>query len=99
MADAIARSSIRIEQLAACEEPAPDELVGDAEQTLRVADALERLPADYRRIIELRQFEHRSYDDIAKETGSTSPAARMMWVRALIRLRQEIGVPTDSETS
>lgn len=86
--DAIAQSSLRIEQLAACEQPRPDEAVANAEQSLQVAEALQRLPDDYRRVILLRQFEHRSYDEIAVELNRSPAAARMLWVRALVELRQ-----------
>jgi RNA polymerase sigma-70 factor, ECF subfamily len=59
------------------------------EQQVLLADALERLPADYREVIILRNLEDLSYDEIAQRMGRTPGAVRMLWVRALAQLRAE----------
>jgi len=98
MADAVARSSLRIEQLAIGREPAPDEAVDGDEQSLLVAAALERLPDDQRRVIEMRHFDHQSYDEIATALDRSPAAIRMLWVRALVQLRRELTKLSDSPT-
>ncbi len=88
VADAMAHTSLRIEELAIGKEPAPDEVVDHAEQCLLVAEAIEKLPEDYRRIIELRHFHGHSHASVAAELGRSAAATRMLWVRALVELRR-----------
>ncbi len=96
MADAVARSSLRIEQLAIGREPSPDEAVDGDEQALLVAAALDRLPEVQRQVIQLRHFGHQSYDQIARQLNRSQPAVRMLWVRALVQLRREITQLSDT---
>jgi RNA polymerase sigma-70 factor (ECF subfamily) len=86
--DAMADTSVRIEELAIGKEPAPDEVVGNAEQSLLVAAAIEKLPEDYRHVIELRHFHGHSHASVAAELGRSAAATRMLWVRALVELRR-----------
>lgn len=58
-----------------------------AEETLALAEALQRLPEDQRRVIELRHFEGKSHQEIAELMGRSPAAIRMLWVRALRNLR------------
>jgi RNA polymerase sigma-70 factor (ECF subfamily) len=59
------------------------------EQTEAVQQALERLPEDYRRVIALRYQEELSFEEIGKLMNRSPNAARMLWSRAVERLRQE----------
>ncbi len=56
------------------------------EQAVLVAQALAKLPADYREVIVLRHLEGRSFDEVAAALGRSSGAVRMLWMRALERL-------------
>jgi len=87
-ADAMARSSLRIEELAVGAEPAPEEAVENAEQSLRVAEAVGQLPDEYRRVVEMRHFQDQSHAAIAAQLGKSPAAVRMLWVRALVELRR-----------
>ncbi len=87
-ADALARSSLRIEELAIGADPEPDELVENAELGLRVASAVQQLPEEYRRVVEMRHFQDQSHAAIAAQLGKSPAAVRMLWVRALIELRR-----------
>jgi RNA polymerase sigma-70 factor, ECF subfamily len=58
-----------------------------AEETLALAEALQRLPEDQRRVIELRHFEGMSHQQIAQLMQRSPAAIRMLWVRALRNLR------------
>lgn len=89
-ADALARTSMRIDELAVGKDPSPDEVVDQAEQSLLVAAALEQLPSDYRRVIEGRHLRQQSHASIAAELGRSPEAIRMLWVRALVELRRVI---------
>ena len=88
--DALAQTSCRIDELAIGKEPAPEEVVGNAEQTLLIAAAMEQLSEDHRRVIELRHFRQQSHASIAEELGRSPAATRMLWVRALSELRRVI---------
>lgn len=57
------------------------------EQAVLLADALARLPADYREVIILRHLDRLSFEEIALRMGRSAGAARMLWARALERLR------------
>jgi RNA polymerase sigma-70 factor (ECF subfamily) len=64
------------------------------ERTRHLAAVLERLPDDYREVILLRNIEGLSHDEVARRMSRGVGAIRMLWVRALARLRQEAGTPT-----
>lgn len=90
--EAIAESSRRLG--AALEAPgsSPSQRAGRHELELRLADALARLPADYAEIILLRNVEGLPHEEVARRMGRGVGAVRMLWVRALARLRQELDV-------
>ena len=53
-----------------------------------MADRLAGLPAHYRDVIVLRNLEGLSFDEVARRMGRTPGAVRLLWLRALDRLRQ-----------
>jgi RNA polymerase sigma-70 factor (ECF subfamily) len=61
------------------------------ERELRLAEALARLPDDYRQVILLRNFEGLAHEEVAQRMKRGTGAVRMVWVRALARLRAELG--------
>ncbi|HEV3255895.1 MAG TPA: sigma-70 family RNA polymerase sigma factor [Gemmataceae bacterium] len=61
------------------------------EQAARLLAAIERAPADYRDVLQLRNFEHLAYADVATRMGRSEQAVRQLWVRAVKHLRQELG--------
>ncbi len=75
----------------------PSEAASRHELELQLANALSRLPADYAEIILLRNVEGLSHDEAAKRMGRGVGAVRMLWVRALALLRQELEPDGDSE--
>lgn len=60
------------------------------EQAVLLADVLDRLPEDFREVIILRNLEDLPHDEIARRMGRSPGAVRMLWVRALARLREEL---------
>lgn len=58
------------------------------EQAVLLADALERLPADYREVIILRHLEGLPFPQVAARMERTEDSVQKLWVRALARLRQ-----------
>jgi RNA polymerase sigma-70 factor (ECF subfamily) len=62
------------------------------EQCVLVADAMERLPPDYREVLELRNLQHLPFEEVAEKMGRKPGAVRMLWTRAVEKLSQEMGV-------
>jgi RNA polymerase sigma-70 factor (ECF subfamily) len=52
-----------------------------------LADQLARLPEDYREVIILRNLEGLAFEEVARRMGRSPGAARVLWMRALDRLR------------
>lgn len=52
--------------------------------------ALERLPELYRQVILLRHRDQCAFDEIGRQTGRSTDAARMLWWRAFERLAEEL---------
>src|ERR1700722_11798054 len=96
---ALAESSRRLGAALAAPGSSPSERAGRHELELRLADALARLPADYAEIILLRNVEGLSHEEAAGRMGRGAGAVRMLWVRALARLRQELDVTPDARSS
>jgi RNA polymerase sigma-70 factor (ECF subfamily) len=82
------QSTVRLETLlvAGGESPSTDAL--RREREVQLADALSELPADYRNIIMLRHIQGLSFEEVATRMERSSGAVRMMWLRALKRLRE-----------
>jgi RNA polymerase sigma-70 factor (ECF subfamily) len=87
---ALAESSRRLGEALCSPESSPSERAGRHELELQLANALARLPADYAEIILLRNVEGLSHEDAAARMGRGVGAVRMLWVRALERLRREL---------
>jgi len=68
----------------------PAEAVSRYEQSMLLADALARLPSDYRDTIIWRQLEGASFQDVAQRMNRSLDSVQKLWVRALDRLRREL---------
>jgi RNA polymerase sigma-70 factor (ECF subfamily) len=60
------------------------------EQAVLLADALARLPDDYREVIVLRHLKSRTFADVAESMNRTIPSVKSIWTRAIRRLRDEL---------
>ncbi len=89
--EALAESSRQLGAVLAAPGTSPSERASRHELELRLADALARLPADYAEIILLRNVEGLPHEEVARRMGRGVGAVRMLWVRALARLRHELG--------
>ena len=57
------------------------------ERAVLLAEALEKLPDDYREVIVLRDIEGHKFSEIGEKMNRSEDAAQKLWVRALGRLR------------
>jgi RNA polymerase sigma-70 factor (ECF subfamily) len=83
-------SSRCLGQLLAASDTSPSDRLEKHDQELRLAEALARLPEDYQRVILLRNIEGLSHDEVAQRMDRGVGAVRMLWVRALARLRDQM---------
>ena len=65
----------------------PSEQAMKREAEVLLADAIERLPPDYRDVIALHHIEGLKFVDVATRMNKTPAAAQRMWIRALQKLR------------
>lgn len=78
-------------QAIACGGSTPSVKAARREQVVLLADALERLPPDYREVIMLRNMDNLPFEEIAERMGRKAGAVRMLWARALEKLGEEMG--------
>jgi RNA polymerase sigma-70 factor, ECF subfamily len=86
----LTQTSLRLGDLLPAAGSSPSRVLIRRERQVLLAQALERLPDDSREVIVLRNLEGLSHDEVAQRMGRTTGAVRMLWVRALARLRQEV---------
>jgi RNA polymerase sigma-70 factor, ECF subfamily len=82
------RSSLTVQAALAEPVSSPSSVAAKREQSVLLADALERLPADYREVFVLRNLEHVPFAEIAVRMNRSVGAARVLWKRAMDRLSQ-----------
>ncbi len=81
------QSSQLMERALADPAPSPSESAVRRERAVLLANALSRLPADYREVLVLRELEGKSLGEAADAMGRTPNAVQKLWARALVQLR------------
>jgi RNA polymerase sigma-70 factor (ECF subfamily) len=66
----------------------PSQQAARNEQGLVLAEALHRLPPDYRDVIVARQLEGRTFPEVATLMGRSEDSVQKLWVRALAQLKK-----------
>ncbi|MFZ5829411.1 MAG: sigma-70 family RNA polymerase sigma factor [Planctomycetota bacterium] len=69
----------------------PSQQAARREQAVLLANALEQLPEDYRKVLVLRHLEGLPFADVAQRMGRSLDSVEKLWVRGLARLRQAMG--------
>ena len=57
---------------------------------MRLAEALEQLPSDYRDVLVLRHFQGLTFPAIAHRLDKTLDSVKNVWLRGLARLRHTL---------
>jgi RNA polymerase sigma-70 factor (ECF subfamily) len=65
----------------------PSQSAQRRELSLVLADALAELTPDYREVLVLRTLEGRDWEEVARVMGRSAGAVRLLWARALQKLR------------
>ncbi|WP_166826080.1 sigma-70 family RNA polymerase sigma factor [Thalassoroseus pseudoceratinae] len=82
----------------AASDGSPSQAAMRNEMELRIADAVSRLPNDYREVIILRNLQRLPFDQIADQLGRSRPATQMLWTRAVQKLRDHLRDNDQSRT-
>ncbi|HEY7329442.1 MAG TPA: sigma-70 family RNA polymerase sigma factor [Gemmataceae bacterium] len=83
-------SSLLLQRCLAASGPSPSKAAQEHESAVRLANALSRLPEDHQTVLLLRVFEERPAEEVAQRMGRSAGAVRMLQMRALTALRQEM---------
>lgn len=86
----IEQSTARLDQMLADQGQSPSAVVAGREYAVILADKLAEMPEDYREVIVLRHVHALSFTEVAKRMERSSGAARMLWLRAIAHLRQQL---------
>ena len=84
------RSTARLEAVLAADQSTPSTRASRHEHAVLLADELADLPDDYREVLMLRDLEGLPFSDVAERMGRTSGAVRMLWFRAIDKLRRQL---------
>jgi RNA polymerase sigma-70 factor (ECF subfamily) len=89
----VEQSSLALGRGLAAGTPSPSQDAARRESAVQLADALARLPEDYQTVLLLRVFEELPAAEVAERMGRTAGAVRMLQMRALEALREEMAKP------
>jgi RNA polymerase sigma-70 factor (ECF subfamily) len=73
----------------------PSQQAARHEQATWLAQALERLPDDYRAVLVLHDLEECDFPEVARRMGRSVEAVKKLWARALARLRKTVAQSSD----
>lgn len=69
----------------------PSQQVVQAEQAFLVAEAMGRLPEDYRKVLTMRHLEGLTFPEIAKRLDRSVDSVEKLWLRGLAKLKKTFG--------
>lgn len=87
------QSSRLLDQSLAAPDSTPSQRAARREQAVMLANALQRLPDDYREVLILHHLQGMSLPDVARRLGRTVDSVKNLWLRGLARLRNLVGEP------
>jgi RNA polymerase sigma-70 factor (ECF subfamily) len=93
LADEVDRSSRVLDQNLAAPQSTPSQRAVRREQGVLLADALAKLPDNYREVIILHHLEGLTFPEVARRRGRTLDSVKNLWARALAQLRRSLGSP------
>jgi RNA polymerase sigma-70 factor (ECF subfamily) len=92
IADELDQSSRAIDRSLVAQQSTPSQRASRREQAVLLADALSRLPDDYREVIILRHLEGLTFPEVSERMGRTLDSVEKLWARALPKLQKALGV-------
>jgi RNA polymerase sigma-70 factor (ECF subfamily) len=91
LADELGQSSRALNQSLVAKQSSPSQQAARRDQAVLLADALARLPEDYRQVLVLRHLEELTFPEVARRLGRSLDSVKNLWARALARLRHTLG--------
>ncbi|MCA9192176.1 MAG: sigma-70 family RNA polymerase sigma factor [Planctomycetales bacterium] len=85
--ESLSQSSQRLQRLVPHNRDQPRHYYSRQEVVVMLADALAKLPDDYRLVIVMRHLHKASFNEIGDHMGRSAGAVRMLWARAVGSLR------------
>jgi RNA polymerase sigma-70 factor (ECF subfamily) len=92
--NAFDQSSVLLDRGLVAPQSSPSQQAVRREQGVVLADALDRLPDDYREVLVLRHLEGLTFPEVAQRMGRSLNSVEKLWMRGLARLRQILGEET-----
>lgn len=86
----LSQSSVALERALADPNASPAQSADRRERAVLLAAALDRLPADHRDVLILRELEGKPLTEVAEAMNRTPNAIQKLWARALVNLRREL---------
>lgn len=77
----------------------PSQMAIHNERELLLAEAMDQLAEDHREVIILRNIQRLSFDEVAEQLGRTRPAAQMLWMRAIQKLKSLLSTALSGEST
>lgn len=93
LADELDESSRLLGQAFVASGTSPSQGAARREQAVILADALARLPDDYRTVIRLRHLDGLTFPAVAQQMDRSVDAVEKLWARALVQLRRLLPEP------
>ncbi len=87
LAKAIEQSTVQLAALLPAEVKTPSMAAQQHEDAVLLADRLAALSEDYRDVLVLRNLQGLPFDEVARRMDRSTSAARMLWLRAIEKLR------------
>lgn len=84
---ALEQSTIQLAALLPAAGNSPSMAVQQREEAVVLADRLAQLPKSYREVLVLRNLQSLSFDEVAQRLDRSVGATRMLWLRAIEKLR------------
>lgn len=94
IAAGLSQSSAQLETIAVDHlGQSPGTVIDQQERAIMVADAIAELPTAYQQVLVLRHFEGLSFDEIGAQLDRSSGAVRMIWLRAIRKMKIQLKDP------
>jgi RNA polymerase sigma-70 factor (ECF subfamily) len=84
---ALEQSTVQLAALLPAQIKTPSVAAQQREDAVLLADRLAELPADYREVLVLRNLQGLPFEEVAQRMDRSTSAARMLWLRAIEKLR------------
>jgi RNA polymerase sigma-70 factor (ECF subfamily) len=91
LADELDESSRMLDRGLVASGSSPSRQAAQREQAVRLAEALGKLPPDYREVLILRHLDGLTFPEVARRMNRTVPSVKNLWTRALALLRRSFG--------